>query len=129
MMNWTITLVFCPLFLLGGLWIIQALLAVLLLRYARFDGRASLAGWFSGICCASVMGAHMGFTTTIYPFALGVFSLPCYIVLPSLAANITVATLLTISLKGFRQSNETERARMGTTFKKACAARLKLLSR
>ena len=81
--------------LLGGVWIIQTLPAVVLALYTRvFNGWALLAGWCAGVATATLMAAQLDFRTAIYPLALEDFSFPCYIALPAVLLNIAVSLLL-----------------------------------
>ena len=82
--------------LLGGIWIIQTLPAVMLGLYTRwFDGRALLLGWAAGIAAGTGMAAAGHFAGATYPLALGSLIVPGYAALYSLIVNIAVAILLT----------------------------------
>jgi SSS family solute:Na+ symporter len=100
--------------LLGGVWIIQTLPAViggLLTRW--FHDRALLAGWFVGIVVGTAMAASVQFKP-IYPLTIAGFGFPCYIALAALILNFVVAIVLTpvfdLAQAG-RGHDETERAR------------------
>jgi solute:Na+ symporter, SSS family len=88
--------------LLGGVWIIQILPAVLAALYTRFfNGWSLLAGWIAGMALATFMAAQLGFTAAIYPVALGGFTFPCYIALPSVLLNIAVSAGLSLAVRLF----------------------------
>ena len=81
--------------LLGGIWIIQTLPAVLIGVYTRwFNDWAQLVGWAVGIVIGTWMATAVNFTAT-YPLALGGWSFPGYIALYTLALNLAVAAVLT----------------------------------
>jgi SSS family solute:Na+ symporter len=81
--------------LLGGIWIIQTLPAVLIGAYTRWlNGWAQLAGWVVGIVTGTWMAATVNFTAT-YPLSLGGWTFPGYSALYSLALNLLVAVVLT----------------------------------
>ena len=62
--------------LLGGVWIIQTLPAVMLGAYTRwFDGWALLIGWAVGIVAGTSMAVAAHLTPT-YPLAIGDWTLP-----------------------------------------------------
>jgi SSS family solute:Na+ symporter len=95
--------------LLGGVWIIQTLPAVVFALYTRFfSGWALLAGWAAGIALATAMAAQLDFKAAIYPMSFAGFSFPCYIALPSLALNIAVSFLLSVVRKGRRFGQESK---------------------
>jgi solute:Na+ symporter, SSS family len=92
--------------LLGGVWIIQTLPAVLSALYSRFfNGWALLAGWAAGMVAATWMAAQLNFTTAIYPFVVSDFTFPCYIALPSLLLNIAVSAVLSLAARLLRGVN------------------------
>jgi solute:Na+ symporter, SSS family len=86
--------------LLGGVWIIQTLPAVVFALYTRFfNGWALLMGWAVGVAAATWMATQLDFKSAIYPIALGSFSVPCYVALPSVLLNIAIAALLSSAVK------------------------------
>jgi SSS family solute:Na+ symporter len=88
--------------LLGGVWIIQTVPAVLLGVYTRwFDDRALLVGWAVGMVAGTAMAAAMNFTPT-YPLTIGSFALPGYTAFYTLILNIVVAAVLTLLLNAMR---------------------------
>jgi SSS family solute:Na+ symporter len=81
--------------LLGGVWIIQTLPAVIVGLYTRwFHERALLFGWFVGIVTGTSLAAMQGFTPmTAVP--IGGYVLPSYTALATLILNFAVAIVLT----------------------------------
>jgi SSS family solute:Na+ symporter len=81
--------------LLGGVWILQTLPAVVVGLYNRwFHPRALLVGWFVGMVLGTAMAGSQGFTS-IYPLHLGATTLPAYAALYALIANFIAAIVLT----------------------------------
>jgi solute:Na+ symporter, SSS family len=81
--------------LLGGIWIIQTLPAVMLGAYTRwFNDWALLIGWAAGIVAGTAMAAVANFTPT-YPLALGGFTFPGYTALYTVVLNLVLAIVLT----------------------------------
>ena len=81
--------------LLGGIWIIQTLPAVLLGAYTRwFNSWALLVGWFAGI----LTGTELAFKTElkpVYALVLGGHTYPGYSAFYTLLLNLVLAALLT----------------------------------
>jgi SSS family solute:Na+ symporter len=85
--------------LLGGVWIIQTLPAVMLGIYTRWlNSWALLLGWVVGIVSGTVLSFQAHLTST-YPLTLGGFSIPGYTALYTLVLNLAVAITLTPVLK------------------------------
>ena len=81
--------------LLGGIWIIQTLPAVMLGAYTRwFNDWALLAGWVVGMLAGTVMAVAAHFAST-YPLALGGYVFPGYAALYTVILNLVVAIVLT----------------------------------
>src|ERR1700744_3958680 len=81
--------------LLGGLWIIQTLPAVLLGLYTRsLNARALLIGWAAGIASGTAMAGASGFKSSVYVLHFGSFALPCYAALSALVLNVIASTAL-----------------------------------
>jgi SSS family solute:Na+ symporter len=81
--------------LLGGIWIIQTLPAVMLGLYTRwFNDWALLAGWAAGAFVGTAMAVATKLTA-IYPLALGGHTYPGYSALYTLVLNLIVTALLT----------------------------------
>jgi SSS family solute:Na+ symporter len=81
--------------LLGGIWIIQTLPAVMLGAFTRwFNDRALLIGWAVGIIAGTAMAVAMNLTPT-YPLVLGGYTLPGYTAFYTVILNLAVAVVLT----------------------------------
>lgn len=84
--------------LLGGVWIIQTLPAVILALFTRFfHGWALLVGWITGMILGTYCAAAVHLAP-IYPLHLFGTTVPCYIALSSLVVNIAVAFVLSLYL-------------------------------
>jgi SSS family solute:Na+ symporter len=82
--------------LLGGIWIIQTLPAVLIGLFTRwFHGRALTLGWIAGMVVGTAMAATLHFQSSTYPLHLGPLVVPGYAALYSLVANLVVAAAAT----------------------------------
>ncbi|MBS0274662.1 MAG: sodium:solute symporter [Proteobacteria bacterium] len=85
--------------LLGGIWIIQTLPAVLIGLYTRWlHPRALLLGWVAGMGAGTWMAAASGFKSSVYVLHFGSLALPCYAALSSLILNIAVSAALSLVL-------------------------------
>src|ERR1700748_2505322 len=81
--------------LLGGIWIIQTLPAVLLGLYTRWlNPRALLIGWALGMGSGTEMAGASGFKASVYVLHVGGFALPCYAALSSLLLNLVASVVL-----------------------------------
>ena len=70
--------------LLGGIWIIQLLPAILLGLYTRCrNASALLMGWAAGLAIGTYMAATQGFATSVYPLSVLGLTLPGYAALYS----------------------------------------------
>ena len=82
--------------LLGGIWIIQLLPAILLGLYARaINAQALLIGWAAGTVLGTYMAAAQSFTSSVYPLAIFGVTMPGYAALYSVVVNFLVVLLLT----------------------------------
>ncbi len=82
--------------LLGGIWIVQTLPAVMLGAYTRwFNDWALLIGWAAGILSGTAMAAATKLTPT-FPLALGGYTLPGYTAFFTVLLNLAVAIALTL---------------------------------
>ncbi|MBU6444357.1 MAG: sodium:solute symporter [Alphaproteobacteria bacterium] len=80
--------------LLGGIWIIQTLPAVLIGLYTRWlNPWALLIGWAAGIGTGTAMAYAVGFKA-IYALHLFGITIPCYAALATLIFNIAVSVIL-----------------------------------
>jgi len=85
--------------LLGGVWIIQTLPAVLLGLYTRwFNSWALLGGWAVGMVFGTSAVAATQFKAATYMLALGGYQFPGYVAVTALVANVVVAGLGTLLL-------------------------------
>lgn len=81
--------------LLGGIWIIQTLPAIMLGVYTRwFNDWALLVGWAAGTVAGTAMAIAVNLSPT-YPLALGSYKFPGYIALYTVILNLLVALVLT----------------------------------
>ncbi len=86
--------------LLGGVWIIQTLPALVGGLFTRwFHGRALVAGWLVGMITGTAMAAAQQFQSSIYPLHLGGLTLPGYAAFYSLIVNFVVAAVGTLLLE------------------------------
>src|SRR5277367_3592110 len=84
--------------LLGGVWIIQTLPAVMLGLFTRFfNGWALLLGWIVGTALGTWMIAAMNFAPS-YPLHIMGETIPCYTAVASLAVNLAVSFVLSLVL-------------------------------
>jgi solute:Na+ symporter, SSS family len=81
--------------LLGGIWIIQTLPAVMLGVYTRwFNDWALLLGWAGGIFAGTSMAIAVNLKGA-YPLALGGYTFPGYIAVYTVILNLVIAVVLT----------------------------------
>ncbi|MGB7258314.1 MAG: sodium:solute symporter family protein [Pseudolabrys sp.] len=81
--------------LLGGIWIIQTLPAVMLGAYTRwFNGWALLIGWAAGTAAGTAMAVATNISAT-YPLAFAGYSFPGYAALYTVILNLVVVVVLT----------------------------------
>ncbi len=82
--------------LLGGIWIIQTLPAIMIGLYTRWLHRWALAlGWAAGMVSGTLMAATLHFKGTVYPLEVAGVIVPGYAALYSLFINLTVAVSVT----------------------------------
>jgi SSS family solute:Na+ symporter len=82
--------------LLGGIWIIQLLPALLLGLYTRWcNPNALLAGWAAGLALGTYMAGTQGFASSIYPLSVFGVAVPGYAALYSVSLNFLLAIGLT----------------------------------
>ncbi|HWU68123.1 MAG TPA: sodium:solute symporter family protein [Stenotrophobium sp.] len=82
--------------LLGGIWIIQTLPAVIIGLYTRrLHHGALIAGWAVGMAGGTWMAASQHFKA-IYPLHLGDFTIPGYAALYALLLNLAVTVALSL---------------------------------
>ena len=99
--------------LLGGIWIIQTLPAVMLGVYTRwFNSWALLIGWAVGTFAGTAMAVAAGLKPT-YPLVLAGYSFPGYAALYTVVLNLAIAAVLTpiLNAMGPRQAPADETLR------------------
>jgi solute:Na+ symporter, SSS family len=88
--------------LLGGIWIIQTLPALVIGAYTRwFDDWALLVGWAVGIYTGTAMAIAQELKPT-YPLKLGDWTLPGYTAFYTLLLNLAIAVVLTFVFRAMR---------------------------
>ncbi len=93
--------------LLGGIWIIQTLPAVLIGLYTRwFNPWALLAGWAVGIASGTAMAASLNFAKSIYAVTIFGVTIPCYAALSSLVLNLIVGAVLSAIFNALSTARE-----------------------
>jgi len=81
--------------LLGGIWIIQTLPAVMLGAYTRwFNSWALLVGWAVGTFAGTAMAISTKLTTT-FPLVIGSHTFPGYTAIYTVILNLVIAIILT----------------------------------
>lgn len=86
--------------LLGGLWIIQILPALMLGLYMRrLNGWALLLGWVVGMVLGTWMASTMSFKSAVYTIDLFGTKIPGFMALWSVLANLAVALVLSMFMK------------------------------
>jgi SSS family solute:Na+ symporter len=84
--------------LLGGIWIIQTLPALVIGAYTRwFNPWALLVGWAVGTYAGTAMAISQDLKPA-YPFKLGDWNLPGYTAFYTLILNLVIAVVLTLVL-------------------------------
>ena len=87
--------------LLGGVWILQTFPAIVVGLYSRWLHRwGLLAGWLAGMALGTWMAATLGFKGSVYALHLGATTIPGYAALWALLANLGVAAVVTLVLRG-----------------------------
>jgi SSS family solute:Na+ symporter len=90
--------------LLGGIWMIQTLPAVIVGLYTRwFDDWALLIGWAAGIGTGTWMAVKVNFTA-IYPLTIAGFTMPGYSALYTVILNLAVTAALTLLFRAIRRT-------------------------
>ncbi|MDG0026015.1 sodium:solute symporter [Trinickia sp. Y13] len=96
--------------LLGGIWIIQTLPAIVLGLYTRkLDARGLLAGWAVGIGVGTWMAASLHLKGSIYAIHLGGYAIPGYAAVWSLIVNLAVAIVVSFALRVMGASRAEDR--------------------
>jgi solute:Na+ symporter, SSS family len=98
--------------LLGGIWIIQTLPAVVIGLYTRWlNPWALLIGWAAGTAAGTYMAAAVNFAAA-YPLAIGGWTFPGYTALYTLVLNLAIAVVLTpvLNALGAQHTDQTAAA-------------------
>ena len=83
--------------LLGGIWILQMVPAILCGLFTRwFRGTALLAGWAAGMAAGTAMVVSMGMKTSVFPIHLSGHTFAVYAALPAVILNLAVTALVSI---------------------------------
>src|SRR6202046_4354639 len=86
--------------LLGGVWILQLLPAVVGGLFTRFfHGPALLCGWRAGMAAGTAMVGSLGLRSSISPLHFAGHVYNVYAALPALAVNLVVAGVVSLTLK------------------------------
>jgi SSS family solute:Na+ symporter len=87
--------------LLGGVWILQTLPAIIFGLYTRWFHRwALITGWAAGMAAGTLMVMSQKFESSVYPLKIGSFSFPGYAAVFAVVLNLAVAVVLTFVLEG-----------------------------
>ena len=98
--------------LLGGIWIIQTLPAIVLGLYTRFlDHRGLLAGWAVGIVSGSWMAISLQLKGSIFAIHVAGLAIPGYAAVWSLLLNIAVAVVVSIAMRAIGMHHAEDRTR------------------
>jgi solute:Na+ symporter, SSS family len=96
--------------LLGGIWIIQTLPAIVLGLYTRFlDHRGLLLGWAVGITSGTGMAISLHLNGSIFAIHVGGLAIPGYAAVWSLILNIAVAVLVSLVVRIFGMKRAEDR--------------------
>jgi SSS family solute:Na+ symporter len=98
--------------LLGGIWIVQMVPAILCGLFTRwFSGAALLAGWAAGMAAGTAMIVSMGMKTSVFPLhvgqVLGGHTFAVYAALPAALVNLVVTALVS-AVTGRGRESEAE---------------------
>jgi SSS family solute:Na+ symporter len=89
--------------LLGGIWIIQTVPAIVGGIYTRWlDYRALLLGWAIGISVGTWMAAITGFKSSTYKLELFGYFIPGYAATYSLLLNLSIAVIATLIVRALK---------------------------
>ena len=98
--------------LLGGIWIIQTLPAIVLGLYTRLlDHRGLLLGWLAGIVSGTWMAASLKLASSIYPLHIGGYTIPGYAAVWALVVNLVVAIVVSVIVRVLGMAKSEDRTR------------------
>jgi solute:Na+ symporter, SSS family len=93
--------------LLGGIWIMQMVPAILCGLFTRwFQGAALLAGWAAGMAVGTAMVVSMGMKTSVFPLHLSGHTFAVYAALPAALLNLAVTALVSLVTGRDRESED-----------------------
>ena len=83
--------------LLGGVWIVQMVPAIICGLFTRwFGGAALLAGWAAGMATGTAMVISTGMKTSVFPLHLSGHTFAVYAALPAVVINLVVTALVSM---------------------------------
>jgi SSS family solute:Na+ symporter len=98
--------------LLGGIWIIQTVPAIVLGLYTRkLDYRGLLLGWAAGITVGTWMAISLKLASSIYTIHIAGFAIPGYAAVWSLVVNVVVAIAVSVLVRAFGMKRSEDRTR------------------
>lgn len=98
--------------LLGGIWIIQTLPAIVLGLYTRvLDHRGLLAGWAAGIVCGTWMAISLKLAGSIFTIHLFGLAIPGYAAVWSLIVNLVVSIVVSVLVRVIGMAHAEDRTR------------------
>ena len=112
--------------LLGGVWILQVLPAVVGGLFTRFfHGPALLWGWLAGMAVGTAMVGSLGLRSSIYPLHFAGHVYNVYAALPALAINLLVAggVSLVLKISGRAPAKDLTGGRVGRGLSQAASSR------
>ena len=94
--------------LLGGVWIMQMVPAIVCGLFTRwFRGAALLAGWAAGMLAGTAMVASTGMKSSVYALHFGGHTVALYAALPAALVNLVVTGLATLLIGRGAETPET----------------------
>jgi SSS family solute:Na+ symporter len=98
--------------LLGGIWIIQTLPAIVLGLYTRMlDYRGLLLGWAVGIATGTWMAISLKLAGSIFTIHLFGFAIPGYAAVWSLIVNLAVSVVVSLLMRAVGMKHSEDRTR------------------
>lgn len=95
--------------LLGGIWMLQTLPAVIIGLYTRWFHRyALLIGWLVGMIYGTYMASVSGFKSSSYVIHIFGTKVPGYAAIWAIVINLAVAIVLTVIFRALKVSNGTD---------------------
>jgi len=95
--------------LLGGIWMLQTLPAVIIGLYTRWFHRyALLIGWLVGMVYGTYMASVSGFKSSTYPMHIFGMVIPGYAAIWAIVLNLVIAVVLTVVFNAMKISNGTD---------------------